>query len=131
MLTKKGRKRTFGGPVKKEFFQPGDLVFAKVKGHPHWPCIIDTVDEAKSLKAKRYHIFFFGTHETALLAVENIWPYEENKDRFSNPKARKHFTESLAEIQTYQMLLDIGKKVFRCFNLSFYINITCIKCIQI
>ena len=105
---------TFGNtrsPDWKYSFQLGDLVFAKVTGHPHWPCIIDKVDEAKSLKVKRYHIFFFGTHETALLAVENIWPYEENKDRFGNPSARKHFNESLAEIQTYQMLLDIGKMV--------------------
>ena len=116
MSTKKGNKRTSGSAVKKESFKSGDLVFAKVKGHPHWPCRIDEVDEAKSLKMKRYHIFFFGTHETAYLAVENIWPYEDNKDRFSNPKARKYFNESLTEIQTYQMLIDIGKKVFRCFN---------------
>ena len=101
MLTKKGRKRTFGGPVKKEFFQPGDLVFAKVKGHPHWPCRIDEVDEAKSLKMKRYHIFFFGTHEIAHLAVENIWPYEENKKRFGKHRSTKGFNESLAEIQEF------------------------------
>ena len=116
MSTNRGTKTDLEGPVKQESFQLGDLVFAKVTGYPHWPSIIAKVDEAKSLKMKRYHIFFFGTHETAYLAVENIWPYEENKDRFSNPKARKYFNESLAEIQTRKKLIDIGKKVFRCFN---------------
>ena len=50
---------------------------------------------------KRYHVFFFGTHETAHLAVENIWPYEENKDRFGKPRSTKDFNESLAEIQQF------------------------------
>jgi len=98
MPTKKGKKKSVGGPVKKESFQPGDLIFAKVKGHPHWPCRIDRVDEEKSLKVKRYHIFFFGTHETAHLAVQDIWPYEENKERFGKPRGTKYFNEGLAEI---------------------------------
>ena len=117
MPRKKSKKNTYGDAVKKESFQPGDLIFAKVKGHPHWPCIIDKVDEDKSLEVKRYHIFFFGTYETAHLAVQNIWPYEENKDRFGKPRGTKDFNEGLADIQSYKMLIDIGrivdeKKVF-------------------
>jgi len=98
MPPKKGKRQSVGGPVKKESFQPGDLIFAKVKGHPHWPCRIDRVDEEKSLKVKRYHIFFFGTHETAHLAVHDIWPYEENKERFGKFRNTKFFNEGLQEI---------------------------------
>ena len=98
MPTKKSKKQSIGGPVKKESFKPGELIFAKVKGHPHWPCRIDRVDEEKSLKVKRYHVFFFGTHETAHLAVHDIWPYEENIERFGKPRSTKFFNEGLNEI---------------------------------
>ena len=98
MPTKKGNKNAFGDPVKRESFEPGDLVFAKLKGHTHWPSRIDRVDKTKSLKAKRYHIVFFGTNQTAHLSVQNIWPYEENIKRFGKPRATKYFNESLAEI---------------------------------
>ena len=121
MPTKKGKKKTYGRLVKKESFQPGDLVFAKFPGYPHWPSIIAKVDEDKSLKAKRYDVFFFGTYAYAHLAVENIWPYEENKERFGKPRVRKYFNESLVEIQTRKKLINIEnmvaiKKVFLCFN---------------
>ena len=120
MTANKSKKTDIGDPVKKESFQPGDLVFAKVKGHPHWPSIVDKVDEAKSLKAKRYHIVFFGTYQIAHLAVQDIWPYEENKERFGKPRSTRYFKESLTEIQTRQLLINIGnivdeKKVFICF----------------
>ena len=107
----------FGGPVKRESFQPGDLVFARVTGYPPWPSIIDREQDAKSLKVKRYRIFFFGTHEYDHVAVQNIWPYEKNKYRFGKPRStleentRKHFDCSLVEIQTRQMLVNIGKMV--------------------
>ena len=64
------KRKAFGGPVKKESFEPGDLVFAKLKGHTHWPGKIARVDKTKSLKAKRYHIVFFGRHYTAHLSVK-------------------------------------------------------------
>ena len=37
MPTKKVKKQSIGGPVKKESFKPGELIFAKVKGYPHCP----------------------------------------------------------------------------------------------
>uniref|UniRef100_A0A3Q1ICH4 PWWP domain-containing protein n=1 Tax=Anabas testudineus TaxID=64144 RepID=A0A3Q1ICH4_ANATE len=38
-------------------FKPGDLVFAKMKGFPHWPARSD--DGYK----KRVPVYFFGTHQ--------------------------------------------------------------------
>ena len=116
MPTKKVKKQSIGGPVKKESFKPGELIFAKVKGHPHWPSRIDRVDEEKSLKVKRYHVFFFGTHETAHLALHDIWSYEENIERFGKPRNTKFFNEGLNEIvanpnvnfgDTFQEVLEI------------------------
>uniref|UniRef100_A0A8C7MYN9 Hepatoma-derived growth factor-related protein 2 n=1 Tax=Oncorhynchus kisutch TaxID=8019 RepID=A0A8C7MYN9_ONCKI len=46
-------------------FQPGDLVFAKMKGYPHWPARIeDVADGAVKPPPNKVPIFFFGTHET-------------------------------------------------------------------
>ena len=113
-MSKKSKKVDSGGPVS---FQPGDLVFAKVTGYPPWPGIIDKVDEAKSLEVNQYRVFFFGTHDHAVIPVQNIWPYEKNKEIFDKPSStlegdtRRHFDCSLEEIQTRQMLVNIGKMV--------------------
>ncbi|XDV14311.1 hypothetical protein PO909_014583 [Leuciscus waleckii] len=46
-------------------FKPGDLIFAKMKGYPHWPARIDEIpDGAVKLSNIKFPIFFFGTHET-------------------------------------------------------------------
>ena len=38
-------------------YAPGDRIFAKVKGFPHWPAVITKNDKA------RYEVFFYGTFE--------------------------------------------------------------------
>ncbi|KAH9493036.1 hypothetical protein Btru_022582 [Bulinus truncatus] len=82
-----------------EMYKPGDKIFAKMKGYPHWPARIDSLQDntVKPPKGK-YPIFFYGTHETAFLGPKDIYPYEKFKDKYHKPNSRTAFNAGLWEI---------------------------------
>ncbi|XP_046439844.1 PC4 and SFRS1-interacting protein-like isoform X3 [Daphnia pulex] len=80
-----------------ESFKHGDRVFAKVRGYPCWPARVDSKCEV--LGRTRYNVFFYGTYEVAQVKCEDLFPYEENKERFGKAQKRKGFKEGLWEIE--------------------------------
>merc|ERR1739838_1111650 len=80
-------------------FEIGDLVFAKVKGYPHWPARIDHAKRGSPPMSKRYSIFFFGTHEVAQLSCKEVFKFDENKSKYGQRRSRAFFNEGLDEIE--------------------------------
>jgi len=77
-------------------YTAGDRVFAKVKGYPAWPAMVQGRQHSG-----KYAIFFYGTYETASLKASEIWPYDEpNLARFGtdNIKKRPGYSEGLDQI---------------------------------
>ena len=88
-----------GGKGAGQTFKEGDLVFAKVKGYPAWPARVSAPADEKGSK---YHVFFYGTYETAVIAAKDgLWIYnQETKDKYGKTKKKGMFT-SLCRIALY------------------------------
>lgn len=79
-------------------YKSGDKVFAKVRGYPFWPARIEACADETPNKMK-YHVYFYGTAETAICKAEEVVPYLPNKDKFGKPLKRKGFNEGLQQIE--------------------------------
>ena len=81
-------------------FKTNDRIFAKVKGYPAWPaCVFGTND----VKGSRFKVYFYGTHETAIVKKEDMCFFEETtKVKFFKQKLgwlKKGFVEAIEEIE--------------------------------
>lgn len=66
-------------------YSPGDKIFAKVKGHPHWPSRvgfsmfiamffqINLLPPDVSVPKGKYPIFFYGTHEVYVSVLRSYF----------------------------------------------------------
>lgn len=80
----------------KHKFKKGDKVFAKVKGFPYWPAIIENVD--LETRIPKYNVIFYGTQEVGVVRENNICLFAENKGRFAQLKLKsKVFIEAMKE----------------------------------
>ncbi|XP_014478661.1 PREDICTED: PC4 and SFRS1-interacting protein isoform X2 [Dinoponera quadriceps] len=79
-------------------FLTGDKVFAKVRGYPPWPAKVEKVSDANSKNAK-YSVYFYGTGETAVCKVEELYTYSEHKAKFCKPSRRKFFLEGIQQLE--------------------------------
>ncbi|XP_011172605.1 PC4 and SFRS1-interacting protein isoform X2 [Solenopsis invicta] len=79
-------------------FVAGDKVFAKVRGYPPWPAKIEKVNDPNSKNAK-YSVYFYGTGETAVCKVDELYTYAENKEKYGKPNRRKFFHEGIQQLE--------------------------------
>lgn len=88
-------------------FELDELVFAKVKGYPHWPARITEV----KTPGKFYSVIFFGTKETGNIKTSELWSYYTHKDKFINDKTLKNplFLKGTVEIR--QLSGDASPKI--------------------
>ncbi|XP_061990605.1 ENHANCER OF AG-4 protein 2 [Rosa rugosa] len=80
----------------------GDLVLAKVKGHPFWPAKISKPEDwEKAPDPKKYFVQFFGTEEIAFVAPVDIQAFtSEAKSKISArcQGKTKYFSQAVKEI---------------------------------
>lgn len=80
-------------------FKPNEKIFAKVRGYPPWPARVEGVADETPNKIK-YHVYFYGTGETAVCKQEELFPYLENRDKFGKPMKKKGFNEALSQVDS-------------------------------
>ena len=77
-------------------FASGDLVFAKVRGYPAWPARVTCPADKNCTK---FHVYFYGTYETAICRREELWLYDAGTKAKYGRQKRKFFAEALDEIE--------------------------------
>ncbi|WKX92215.1 hypothetical protein Q1695_010331 [Nippostrongylus brasiliensis] len=76
---------------------PGDLVWAKMKGFPPWPAKV--LEKDKDTPLSRIPVLFFGTGEKAFMKPTDVCDYYENKAQYEVPRKHKGFNEGVHEIR--------------------------------
>ncbi|XP_028294348.1 hepatoma-derived growth factor-related protein 3 isoform X2 [Gouania willdenowi] len=81
-------------------YAAGELVFAKMKGYPHWPARIDELPEgAVKTQDKQVPNILLWKKENAFLGPKDLLPYKEYKEKFGKSNKRKGFNDGLWEIE--------------------------------
>lgn len=94
-------------------FSVGETIFAKIKGYPHWPAVISSIEDGN--KTILYNVTFLGTNETGLIKQPDIYKYLENIEKYGKPK-----TNNFRNAKFNNALLEAEKHFHN--NLSPYCN---------
>ncbi|KAM3177405.1 hypothetical protein ACTXT7_004621 [Hymenolepis weldensis] len=87
-------------------FQPGDKVFAKMKGFPFWPARVDPVPDHVEVPKGKLPVFFYGTHQVSFLPFKSLVSFEANRDLHGK---RKNVAKAMEEIDLDPDVLLLGK----------------------
>ncbi|KAI6179550.1 PWWP domain-containing protein [Aphelenchoides besseyi] len=77
-------------------FKIGDLVWAKMRGFPHWPAQIAKTPTTSNPK---YSVIFFGTQESGFVKSSDIADYYTHLDVYGTPRQLNGFQTALEEIR--------------------------------
>ncbi|XP_059475798.1 uncharacterized protein LOC132196878 [Neocloeon triangulifer] len=87
-------------PAVVKTYSKGDLVFAKVRGHPAWPARIEEIilgDKNPSLV--KYTVFFYGTHQFSTCKPDELCMYSDVSDAMKTKCKTKRFIEAMREVE--------------------------------
>ncbi|XP_065332919.1 lens epithelium-derived growth factor-like [Cloeon dipterum] len=99
-MVKGGRKSSVAAtPVEVRTYSKGELVFAKVRGHPAWPARIEEVFINQNNALNRYTVLFFGTHQFSQCKNEDLCKYEELCDAMRSKYKTKRFVAAMKEVE--------------------------------
>uniref|UniRef100_A0A1I7RKZ1 PWWP domain-containing protein n=1 Tax=Bursaphelenchus xylophilus TaxID=6326 RepID=A0A1I7RKZ1_BURXY len=77
-------------------FKVGDLVWAKMRGYPHWPA---QISKNPTQSNGKYVVSFFGTQESAFVKPSDICDYFQNLDTYGIPRKLNDFQKAMEEIK--------------------------------
>lgn len=79
-------------------FQVGDLVIAKLRGHPSWPAIISRIEDKG--KSHVYNVVFFGSKDQGMCRGSELSSYTEHKNKlFNNKKTNENLKLAISEVE--------------------------------
>lgn len=89
-----------------DMFASGDKVFAKLRGYPPWPARIENLLPSK-FTTKKYQIIFYGTFETAVCREQDLYHYNENKEKLKKSAKSNNFSIALQQIEDDSFVFPI------------------------
>lgn len=100
-------------------FRVNDLIFAKVRGHMHWPALIVNTDSESYEHLTKNKINFFVTNEFAVVNKCGICLYNENKSKYLSEsialRSRELCKAALIEIiilwEANKLLNEVGESM--------------------
>ncbi|CAD6184542.1 unnamed protein product [Caenorhabditis auriculariae] len=78
-------------------FNPGDLIWAKMKGFPPWPAKV--LEQSEDTPVRRIPVMFYGTLEKSFMKPSDLFSYLEHRAEFEIPRKQKDFNKAVQEIR--------------------------------